>query len=150
MIQRIQHQLPEEAARIYQIFQRSYPFEGRLLGVTDKDFPPLQRSIVDIRHSQTSFYGFFQEGLLAGVMELTLSGVVRINSFVVDPNYFKKGIGSKMMQFVLKEFEASQYIVETGKQNLPAISLYEKFGFKIIEEYPLPKGIVKVVMECCR
>jgi ribosomal protein S18 acetylase RimI-like enzyme len=47
----------------------------------------------------------------------------------VDPNYFKKGIGSKMMQLVLKEFEASQYIVETGKQNVPAISLYEKFGF---------------------
>jgi predicted GNAT family acetyltransferase len=111
MIQLIEHQLPEEAARVYQIFQRSYPFEGRLLGVTDKDFPPLQRSIVDIRRSQTSFYGFFQESLLAGVMELTLSDVVLINSFVVDPNYFKKGIGSKMMQFVFKEFKASQYVV---------------------------------------
>jgi ribosomal protein S18 acetylase RimI-like enzyme len=129
MIQLIEHQLPEEAARIYQIFQRSYPFEGRLLGVLDKDFPPLQRTAGMIAKSETIFYGYFQEGLLAGVMELTLSGVVRINSFVVDPNYFKKGIGSKMMQLVLKEFEASQYIVETGKQNVPAISLYEKFGF---------------------
>jgi len=147
MIQKIDHKIPEQAARIYQVFQRSYPFEGQLLNVAKGDFPPLMRTIHAIRNSETKFYGYFENSLLAGVMELTVANAVRINSFVVDPIYFKQGIGSKMMQFVLAEFKAPKYTVETGKQNIPAISLYEKFGFKIVREYPLPKGIVKVVME---
>lgn len=150
MIQLISHRQPEQAARIYQVFQRAYPYEARLLGVKDDIFPPLKRSIEAIQLSDTHFYGYFESNFLAGVVELTIGENTRINSFVVDPNYFKQGIGSRMMQVVLENEDTNKFIVETGKQNVPAIALYKKFGFEIVREYDLPQGIVKVVMELDR
>ncbi|MFT6856665.1 MAG: ribosomal protein S18 acetylase RimI-like enzyme [Cyclobacteriaceae bacterium] len=147
MIRTIEHHQSEQGDQIHQIFQRSYPYEGRLLGVEDKDFPPLKRTAEAIAESTTSFYGYLDGNSLAAVMELTLSEPLKINSFVVDPDYFKQGIGSKMMDFVFAAFPRRQYIVETGRENIPAIGLYRKFGFEIIEKYPLPQGIWKVVME---
>jgi len=147
MIRKINHRKQEEADNIYRIFQRSYPFEGRLLKVSDEDFPPLKRLAAQIRQVDSVFYGYYVGVYLAACVEVTTGEPTKINSFVVDPDYFKQGLGSKLLAFVFDEIPSRKYVVETGRENIPAVSLYRKFGFEIVKEYPLPQGIWKVVME---
>ncbi|MEQ8546837.1 MAG: GNAT family N-acetyltransferase [Cyclobacteriaceae bacterium] len=147
MIRKINHKEPEQADKIYRVFQRSYPFEGRLLKVPDEVFPPLKRLSGQIRQANSVFYGYYEGPYLAAAVEVTSGEPTKINSFVVDPDYFQQGIGAKMMAFIFDEFPSKKYVVETGRENIPAISLYRKFGFEIVREYPLPQGIFKVVME---
>ncbi len=53
-----------------------------------------------------------------------------ICSFVVDPEHFRKGVASSLLDHVLTKRDWTKAVVETGADNLPAIRLYEKFGFK--------------------
>ena len=63
-------------------------------------------------------------------------------SLVVDPNYFRRGIASKLIDFVLNHYEVNMFTVETGKDNGPARKLYEGFGFEL--QKPILQLIVKV------
>ena len=116
-IRKIEQQQENTALQIHAVFQSSYRIEAALLGVDD--FPPLRRSAEDIKQSSTSFYGYFENEKLAAVTELKLSfGELDICSFVVDPEYFRMGIGSKLLDAVFAEFPNRNRIVETGADNL--------------------------------
>jgi ribosomal protein S18 acetylase RimI-like enzyme len=56
----------------------------------------------------------------------------QILSLVVSNSMRRKGIGTKLMKFVIKELSGkkSLLILEVDKNNLPAIKLYKKLGFK--------------------
>jgi ribosomal protein S18 acetylase RimI-like enzyme len=45
------------------------------------------------------------------------------------------------VQFVFDEFDAELFLVETGAVNAPAIALYEKLGFREIEQWDTEIGI---------
>ena len=70
-----------------------------------------------------------------------------IRSLVVDPAFFKQGIASKLMEFVLNTFDSSIFIVETGVDNEPASALYKKFLFKEVKQWETDLGIRKVKFE---
>ena len=61
--------------------------------------------------------------------------VVLIEEVYVRPGNQGKGIGSKFMDFIRKEFDSSakRYRLEVTESNKGAIRLYEKLGFKHIE-----------------
>ena len=69
---------------------------------------------------------------------------MHIQSLVVDPNYFRRGIASKLIDFVLNHYEVNMFTVETGKDNVPAKNLYEGFGFELQKTYTAAENIVKV------
>lgn len=134
-----------KADDIYALFQASYAVEAKLLKADD--FPPLQRSAAQIATSQTRFLGCFRDEKLAALVELDVqTDGVHINSLVVHPNYFRQGIASQLLDKVFIQYPASVYEVETGKDNKPAIALYEREGFSIYGEYRIPCGILKVKM----
>ena len=143
MITQINHHDRDQAQIMQKVFNASYAVEAKLLKADD--FPPLKRKIEEYIDSDTEFYGYWKDKYLAAVVEIRSDEVItHIQSLVVSPDYFRQGIAAKMMTFVLKNFPSNNIIVETGVDNLPAIKLYEKFGFKIVEEWMTEVGIIKV------
>jgi ribosomal protein S18 acetylase RimI-like enzyme len=146
MIQKLNHKDINVAQKIHTIFQVSYAVEADLLNAID--FPPLKRMISDFLKSNTNFYGYFQENELAAILEIKNDpGNTHIQSLVVDPYYFRQGIGQKLVAFVFENYKTSSFSVETGLENQPASLLYQKLGFIKIKDWDTDHGIRKVRFE---
>ncbi len=134
------------AKQIHTVFQNSYKVEAELLGATD--FPPLKRTIKEFMESSTLFYGHYKNNQLIGVIELIIKPeYLHIRSLVVEPIFFKRGIGSALILYTFQNFKSTLYIVETGQKNKPAIKLYEKHGFELVKEWLTDINIIKVKLE---
>ncbi len=145
MITKLDNSDEKVANQIFTVFQRSYQVEAQLIGTLD--FPPLFRSVEDIACSKTQFYGFIENECVAAIIETSVEEKHSdINSLTVDPNYFRKGIASKLIRFVLDEIEFSEAVVETAVVNLPAINLYKKYGFIEIKRWTPSHGIKKIAL----
>ncbi|MEP3092103.1 MAG: GNAT family N-acetyltransferase [Ekhidna sp.] len=117
--------------------------EAKLLNA--KDFPPLKRSIEDLLNAESEFYGYHDGTTIVAVLEVkSEEEVTHIQSLVVDPQFFRKGIASKLLDFLFTSFESSLFTVETGAENKPAIALYERFGFEKVQQWMTEVGIEKV------
>ena len=145
MINKLDNSNEEVGNQIFTVFQNSYKVEALLINASN--FPPLSRSIKDIKNSGTLFYGFTENGYLAGVIEVTTKGKhLEIDSLTVDPKYFKKGIAGKLISYALDLFEFTEAIVETAVANEPAINLYKKHGFVEFKRWTPSHGIQKLAM----
>lgn len=143
MINILDQEKHEIAEQIFTVFQESYAVEARLLGA--KDFPPLKRSIRDLMECETSFFGFWIQKKLVGVIEIHAEvASFHIQSLVVHPTYFRQGIAGKLINFMLKLLPGNTITVETGLANEPATMLYKKFGFKEVKQYDTDYGIRKI------
>ncbi|MGF1763033.1 GNAT family N-acetyltransferase [Aliivibrio kagoshimensis] len=139
------HSNKEVAKTIFTLFQRSYQMEADLIGVVD--FPPLSRRSNDIEQVSTQFYGFYENDVLAAVIEVEIEDKqLDIHSLTVDPAHFRKGIAGKLIHFVVDKMNFSQAIVETAAANIPAINLYKKHGFVECKQWTPSHGIPKVAL----
>ncbi|WP_462248064.1 GNAT family N-acetyltransferase [Ekhidna sp.] len=146
MVSKLDHTEREQALEIREVFQASYAVEAELLKA--KDFPPLKRDLDSFINAETTFYGFIDENKLAAAMEIKVEETfTHIQSLVVHPSFFRRGIGSKLLEFLFDSHKANLFIVETGADNLPAIKLYELFGFKLVKQWMTDIGIEKVGFE---
>tara|TARA_Y100000588_G_C13789536_1_gene726059 strand:- start:102 stop:581 length:480 start_codon:yes stop_codon:yes gene_type:complete len=154
MIQQLNNVAVEVSQQIYQVFQSSYKIEAELIGV--ENFPPLSRSVEQIRQSTNEFYGVIIEGELAGVIEVSLKEssaqdisktTLEIESLTVSPLFFKQGIASSLIEFVLQNKAFEYAIVETAVVNQPAIRLYDKHGFRVFKQFTPEHGIEKVALK---
>lgn len=146
MIQKLNHTNIAIARKIRSIFQVSYAIEADLLKAID--FPPLKRSLVNFLRSETDFYGYFQDDELAAVTEVkSENNHTHIQSLVVDPYYFRQGIGAKLVGFVFEAYNTPLFSVETGLANIPVMSLYKKFGFIETKQWDTDHGVRKVRLE---
>lgn len=145
MIKKLDNSNTDVANKIFTIFQNSYKIEAELIGAVV--FPPLLRSAKDIENSTTLFYGFSENDCLAAIIEIVIEDKhLDINSLTVNPNYFKKGIASKLISYVLGITDFSKAIVETAVVNIPAINLYKKHGFAEFKKWTPSHGIEKIAM----
>jgi ribosomal protein S18 acetylase RimI-like enzyme len=104
MIKKLDNSNVKISNQIFTVFQNSYTVEAQLINASN--FPSLSRSIKDIKNSETLFYGFTENGYLAGVIEVGIKGKhLEIDSLTVDPKYFKKGIAGKLISYALDLFE---------------------------------------------
>lgn len=146
MITRLTHSEINTAQQIHHVFQLSYQIEADMVGV--EQFPPLLRTIENIQHSDTEFFGFFCDKDLAAVIEISLQHAhLHINSLTVLPEFFRRGIASKLIDFVLQEMDYERATVETAAVNKPAIALYQKHGFAEYKHYVPDHGIAKIALE---
>ncbi len=125
----MEHTESAVAVQIHSLFQDSYRVEAKLIGA--KDFPPLKRSATDIADCRSSFIGLWKHDVLAAVAKVSMNAEseLSIDSLVVAPRHFRQGCASKLLEFVLNDFDWKTVLVETAGKNVPAIRLYEKFGF---------------------
>lgn len=57
---------------------------------------------------------------------------IELNYIWVDKLYRKKGIASKMIEFMCNNDDIKNITLEVSIENKPAIELYKKYGFKIV------------------
>ena len=146
MIKKLQNHDIETSGRIRSVFQLSYAVEAELLEAND--FPPLKRPLESYHKSRNDFYGYFENNELAGVIEVEKTDkLININSLVVKPKFFRRGIGRKLMEFTLDRFDSKHFIVETGVRNEPANELYKKLGFTEVKQWNTDFGVRKVLYE---
>jgi len=146
MIIKINNKENKIAEEIRAIFQVSYAVEAEMLKAVD--FPPLKRTVAQFLNSNSEFYAYYLIENIAGVIEIeNHKNLTHIQSLVVYPKYFRNGIGSKLVQFILDTYKAKIFIVETGIDNHPAIKLYKSFGFQEQEQWDTNHGVRKVRFE---
>ena len=143
MIIKINNKENKLAEEIRAIFQVSYAVEAEMLKVVD--FPPLKRTVAQFLNSNSEFYAYYLIENIAGVIEIeNHKNLTHIQSLVVYPKYFRNGIGSKLVQFILDTYKSRIFTVETGIDNHPAIKLYKSFGFQEQEQWDTNHGVRKV------
>ena len=73
-------------------------------------------------------------GYVVGLIEY--GNIGHIISIAVHPKWRRKGIGSKLLMKIEEEFKRRNikiFVLEVEVNNKPAISLYEKHGYRIID-----------------
>ena len=81
-------------------------------------------------------YGYYIEDKLVGFIHISkLYETVDIVNIVVDNNYRKQGIATKLINYILKLFDdVNNIMLEVNESNVSAIALYKKNNFEIISK----------------
>lgn len=146
MIKIIDNSVHENAEQLRELFLKSYAVEAKILKADY--FPPLLRTLDEFIDCPSIFLANSEDDILNGALELKQNDTHHhIQSLVVHPDHFRKGIGRQLVEYVLKQYPHSKYIVETGLDNKPAIALYEKCGFVENGTYTTPYSISKIKMK---
>ena len=81
-------------------------------------------------------YGYYLDDKLVGFIHVTkLYETMDIVNIVVDREVRKQGIATKLINYVIDLFDdIDNVMLEVNENNIPAISLYKKNNFKIINK----------------
>ncbi len=80
----------------------------------------------------TFFVAVFQNNVIGYYGFLHILDELHILNVAVDPTFRQKGIGNKLIAHLVEKaraLSARAVTLEVRESNLPAIRLYEKFGF---------------------
>ena len=96
-------------------------------------------------NSSSEFYAYYESNDITGVVEIkNEQDLTHIQSLVVYPKYFRKGIGRELVQFILDKYMSKIFTVETGLDNYPAIKLYTSLDFIQQDQWDTNHGVRKV------
>ncbi|MGE7883572.1 GNAT family N-acetyltransferase [Bacillus sp. NPDC094077] len=142
MVQKLIVNSYDTAMSILKIQIPAYEIEAKYINSTA--IPRLYDTVADIQTCDEIFYGYFYENVLAGFISFKSNDdEVDIHRLVVSPDHFHKGIATKLLLHLFNMFSSSTtYIVQTGKENKPALSLYKKHGFIEVQDIILPDGVL--------
>ncbi len=136
----------KDAKSIHQVMQAAYKVEAELLNI--QEFYPLNRTVKDIAESKNRFFGYIQlderqSDELTGICELEMvdKHTVLIAALVVKPTSFRKGIATQLLEHVIANEKDKTILVSTAEDNIPAVALYQKFGFEIYTKLTLEDGL---------
>lgn len=129
MIQLLNHRQKEIADQLLAVQLPAYQIEAELIQFNG--IPQLNDTSQSLMSSDEIFLGYFEGLKLAGFISYTeTKELIDICRLVVHPNYFRKGIASLLLTYLLSTKQSvQQIVVTTGAKNTPAIRLYERFGF---------------------
>lgn len=125
---------------LWSLQHKAYRLEAEIIGF--RDIPPLLETRDMLSRVTEEFYGCFDETEeLLGAVAVTQEspGKLTVTRMMVSPDHFRQGVAGRLLEFIFARYaEMEQFIVSTGKLNLPAVTLYTKHGF-------IPVGSEEVV-----
>lgn len=129
---------------IIELQRASYRVEADLIGFDS--IPPLHDTEDSLIECEETFCGIYVEGRLAGMVSYMVEGgVFDIYRMAVHPDFFRRGIGSRLLEYVLstgREEFVDRFLVSTGMKNEPARKLYVKHGFEYKGDKAVPGGLM--------
>lgn len=135
---------PGVAEAIHRVQMAAYAQEAELLGAGD--FPPLRRSVADLRDSREAVFVAMVGEEVVGAIGIEPDGDgYTIASLVVAPAYQRRGVGKALVGEILRRFGAGSLTVQTGAANLPALSLYSRSGFEEVRRWQIEPESLELV-----
>jgi ribosomal protein S18 acetylase RimI-like enzyme len=126
----------------------AYAIEAELIGYPD--LPPLHETLEGLQASAEEIWLCSEGDELVGVVGLERGeDEMVIARLFVAPACFRQGVGSALVGHALAQAGGRPVRVGTGARNAPALALYERFGFRRLDEgSPTPsRGYVELVRE---
>lgn len=92
----------------------------------------LVNNIEDIINKK-EIIGYYDNDNLVGFLIYNKNyEIVDLLYIVVEPIYRKRKIGSKLLEYLIKNIDCERILLEVRCDNINAIKLYKKYNFKII------------------
>ena len=133
---------PVVAEAVLRIQHRSYAVEAALIGFDG--IPPLHERVSDMQALAMTILGVVDDPELLALLGYTRDGDrAEIDRLAVHPAHFRRGLARRLLDALhAREAGASRFDVSTGRDNTPAIALYEQFGYRRLRDEALPEGVV--------
>ena len=131
---------PYYARILLDLQKAAYAVEAQLLG--DDRIPPLQDTLVGIAAWRGNWVVAWEGVTLVGAIAWDdRSDELEIDRLMVAPTAHRRGVGSALLQQVIDAADQRPILTATGRDNPPAIRVYEKFGFRAVGDEEVPPGI---------
>ncbi|MDP4098096.1 GNAT family N-acetyltransferase [Paenibacillus sp. P96] len=121
----------------------AYRLEAEKIGF-DK-IPPLMDTLETLRACGEQFYGAIgEDGEIIGAIatETEQPGSLIITRMMVHPGHFRRGLAGSLIEHVVESHrEVPLFMVSTGTLNTPAVSLYQKYGFRPVAVQEIAPGV---------
>ena len=115
-------------------YKENYYDEIIKLGkIVNKDFEKLF-NINNLNRTE-KIYVYLNDNKITGFIHISSNyEIIDILNIVVDPKYEKQGIGTKLINYIIKKKDpiVSKIMLEVREDNLKAINFYQKNHFTII------------------
>jgi ribosomal protein S18 acetylase RimI-like enzyme len=140
MIKVLDNKNNEVAEQIIKLQKASYIVEAELIGFMQ--IPPLLELSEDILNSKETYYGYFVGQDLGGMISYIIEkDVLDICKVAVHPDFFKRGVATRLIRFVEQTEGIKRIIVSTGLKNDPAVKLYTTLGFVETRVFEVEQGV---------
>ena len=115
-------------------YKENYYDEIIKLGkIVNEDFEKLFK--INNLNRTEKIYVYLYDNKVTGFIHISSNyEIIDILNIVVDPKYEKQGIGTKLLNYIIKKKDtiASKIMLEVREDNLKAINFYQKNHFTII------------------
>lgn len=139
----------EDLQDILDLQYLAYQSEARLFH--NMDIPPLKQTLEEVFHEYEKgiiLKARNEEGKIMGSVRGYLEdGTVFIGKLMVHPEEQGKGIGTKLLLSIEKEFRGDRYELFTSTKSKRNIELYEKQGYKVFSERKITEELRFVYLE---
>lgn len=139
----------EDLQDILDLQYLAYQSEARLFN--NMDIPPLKQTLEDVQNEYEK--GVFLKALdekgkiIGSVRGYLEDGTVYIGKLMVHPQDQGKGIGTKLLLSIEREFPGYRYELFTSTKSKRNIELYEKLGYKVFSEKNITEELRFVYLE---
>ena len=142
----------DDLRTILELQYLAYQSEAKLFN--DPNIPPLQQALEDVEKE-------FEKGIIlkaideknvivGSVRAHSEKGTVYIGKLMVHPQQQKRGIGTKLLLEIEKEYPNQRYELFTSTKSIGNIRLYERLGYKIFKEVSITEELQFVYLEKCQ
>ena len=139
----------EDLQDILDLQYLAYQSEARLFN--NMDIPPLKQTLEDVFNEYKIgiiLKALDEKGKIIGSVRGYLEdGTVYIGKLMVHPQDQGRGIGTKLLLSIEKEFPGYRYELFTSTKSKRNIELYEKQGYKVFSEKNISEELRFVYLE---
>lgn len=129
------------ARRLLDVQLAAYRVEARL--IASDAIPALREDVAALQAAPLEWLLAEPEaGTVAGAIAWTVDdGGLDIDRLVVDPAFFRRGIGRALVSAALEAADGRAVTVMTGRDNAPARALYAGLGFRHLGDVEPEPGV---------